>query len=277
MRGTHLVLAVVALAAVAVGGCGLARTSARERAKEAWVDQDFAAAAKAYEEYLATDPQGPEAEDAEFSLAGIYFHNLKQYDHARDWYAHFLARYPTSTHAADSHQRLAEVFVELKAYRDAISQYETLLLENPDLPDRRKIRATIADLYYEEGDFNQSEIEYDKIVADAQYDELTEQALLRLASIYHLIRGQEEKAIPAYDRVAQSTDDPAVRRTALYSLSETYASLFRYDEAIATLGRIDDPAETSYVSQRRAELLRQKKDHADAPEVDWSRGKGEGN
>ena len=46
---------------------------------------------------------------------------------------------------------------------------------------------------------------------------------------------------------------------------------------IATLTRIADPAEATYVAERTAELERQKKTHADAPEVDWSHGKGEGN
>lgn len=272
-----LALAVALCAAASAGACGLQRTSARERAKEAWVDQDYASAAAAYEEYLSSDPHGPEAEEAEFALADIYFHNLKRYDLARDRYTLFLGHSPTSAHAYEARQRLAEVLVETKAIPDAIAQYETLLEEHPDTPDRRKIRTIIADLYFQKGDISQSEIEYDRVVAGVPYDELTEQALLRLAAIYHLIRGQEERAIPAYDQVAQSTDDPAVRRSALYSLSETYASLFRYDEAIKTLERIDDPAEAGYVAQRAAELERQKREHADAPEVDWSRGKGEGN
>lgn len=276
MKGWPVALAAALVAAAVAVGCGLPRTSARERAKEAWVDQDYAAAAAAYEEYLAGDPPGPDAEEAEFALADIYFHNLKRYDLARERYVRFLDRFPSSPHAADARERLAEVLVELKQVADAISQYETLVQEHPDAVDRRKIRATIADLYFQSGDVNQAELEYDRVVADGAYDELAEQALLRLASIYHLIRGQEERAIPAYDRVAQSTDDPAVRRSALYSLSETYASLFRYDEAIQTLKRIDDPTEAGYVTQRTSELERQKREHAEAPEVDWSRGRGEG-
>lgn len=279
MRGSGLSLVAVVVFALttAAFGCRSTPESSRDRAKAAWVDQDYARAAAEYETYLASNPQGPEAEEAELALADIYFHNLKQYDRARDRYGLFLSHYPQSAHVAEARRGLAEVYVELKAFPDAVSQYETYLEENPDTPDRRKIRATIADLYFQAGDVNQSEVEYDRVVADAPYDELTEQALLRLASIAHLVRGQEERAIPAYDRVANSTDDPAVRRSALYSLSETYASLFRYDEAIKTLGRIDDPAEASYVARRTAELERQKREHADAPEVDWSRGKGEGN
>ena len=82
MRREQLVTAVALAAALAASACGLGRTSARERAREAWTDQDYAGAAAAYEEYLAGDAQGPEAEEAAFMLADIYYHNLKQYDAA---------------------------------------------------------------------------------------------------------------------------------------------------------------------------------------------------
>jgi tetratricopeptide (TPR) repeat protein len=277
MRGRRLACALAIAAAIAAAGCGLARTSASERARAAWAEQDYKAAAAAYEEYLAGAQPGPEAEEAEFALADIYNHNLKQYDRARDHYATFLEKYPTSEHAYDARERLAEVHTELKALPEAIADYEQLLEEHPDTPERRKVRATIADLYFQRNDFRQAELEYDRVVENAPYDDITEQALLRLASISHLIRGQEERAIPAYERVVESTDDPAVRRTALYSLSEVYATLFRYDDAIATLKRIDEPSEADYVARRTAELERQKREHAEAPEVDWSRGRGEGN
>src|SRR5262249_26378327 len=157
---------------------GLGRTSARERAREAWTGQDYAAAAAAYEEYLSGDPEGPEAEEAAFMLADIYFHNLKQYDRARDHYTAFLEKYPGSEHHYEARQRLAEVQVELKDLRAAIAEYERLLEEFPETPDRRKIRATIADLYFQGNDFDQAEVEYNRVVADAPYDEVTEQALL---------------------------------------------------------------------------------------------------
>ena len=82
--------------------------------------------------------------------------------------------------------------------------------------------------------------------------------------------------MPMYERVATSSEDPAVRRAALKSLSEVYADMFRFDEAVATLRRIDDPSEAEYVAKRTAELEKQRSLHTDAPEVDWSKGKGEG-
>jgi tetratricopeptide (TPR) repeat protein len=272
------VLAPTALLAVALaaGACGFNITSPRERARQEWVDQDYASAAASYEEYLASAPPGPESEEAELLLADIYYHNLKQYDRARDHYVALLEKYPQSEHRYEARQRLAEVYGELKSYPEAIAQYERLLVEHPETEDRRKIRSAVADLYLKKNDLKQAEIEYGRVVEDAPYDELTEQALLRIAGIYHLMRNQDERAVPIYERIATSTSDAVVRRNALYSLSEAYANLFRFDDAIATLRRIDDPAERDYVVRRTSELERQRREHTEAPEVDWSHGKGEG-
>ena len=260
-----------------LAACTTHSVPAVERARSAWDDQNYAAAAEAYEEFLATAPQGTEAEEAEFMLADIYNHNLKQFDRAHDHYAAFLERYPSSPHAYEARERLAEVSVELKNLPEAITQYELLSQEFPDAPDHRKTRATIADLYFQRNEFDQAELEYGRVLENAPYDPLTEQALLRLASIYHLVRNQDEKSLPIYDRVADSTNDSAVRRSALYSLSETYARLFRFDEAIGTLKRITEPDEAGYVATRTEELERQRKEHSTAlPEIDWSKGKGEG-
>lgn len=263
------------LASVVGAACGVT-TSARERARKAWEDENFAGAATAFEEYLTDAPPGPDREDALLRLADIYYHNLKQFERARDLYAQFLGEYPASTFAFDARERLAEVNIELKNPLEAIAQYERLLEDFPNAGDHRKIRATIADLYFKQDQFSQSEVEYQRVVESDAYDEITEQALLRLATIAHLVHKEDVQAIALYERVVVGTQDLAVRRSTLYAISQSYADLFRFDEAIATLDRIDDPNEAAYVAERKQELLKQKKEHADAPpEVDWSRGKGE--
>jgi tetratricopeptide (TPR) repeat protein len=276
MQRVRAIVTACALAVLVTAGCGLVPAPARERARDAWVVADYETSAAAYEEYLAEGPEGPEAEEAELQLADIYYHNLKLYDRARDRYVMFLGKYPDSPRAYEARQRLAEVYVELRALPEAIAQYEQLLAVRPDTPDRRRIRSEIANLYVEHQDPAQAELEYQRVVEGAEYDELSEQALLRIASINHRILGRNERALPIYERLAGSTPDPVVRRNALYGLTDAYAELFRYDEAIATLKRVDDPAEADYVAKRTVELERQKKDHADAPEVDWTSGKGEG-
>jgi TolA-binding protein len=247
-----------------------------ERAREAAEAEDYAAAAAAYEEYLSGAPEGPEAEAARFRLADLYYLKLKQLERARDHYVAFLARYPDSEYERDARRHLAEVNVDLANPTEAIAQYEQLAQEASDAEANREIRLAVADLYSELEDFSQAEIEYQKVVEGAGYDEMTERALLRLASIYHRVWSANERALPLYEQVAGATQDAVVRRQALYGLSEAFVELYRFDEAIAVLGRIDDPAEADYVAKRTAELERRKREHANTPpEVDWGKGKGE--
>jgi tetratricopeptide (TPR) repeat protein len=257
-------------------GCAVHGATPLERAEMAREAQDYAKAAEFYEEYLREAPDEPPVEAAQFQVADIYFLKLKQHDRARDAYLAFLSRFPTSGRVYDARLRLAEVYAASGNPREAISYYEGLIADWPDSPDRRKLRAAIADLYYDEKAFSQAELEYSRVVDGADYDGLTERSLLRIASINYLVRRSPEGAIPLYDRVSTSTDDPVVRRQSLCSLSECYADLFRFDEAIATLARLDDPAEADYVAGRTAELERQRRSHQEAPpEVDWSKGQGE--
>ena len=247
-----------------------------DRARAAAENQDYTAAAASYEEFLAGAQRGPEAETALFRLADIYYLKLKRYEDARDHYTAFLDQYPESGYAYDARRRLAEVNVDLQDPLEAITQYERLVEEHPDTGEWRKIRVAIGDLYFDLKDFSQAEVEYTRVVEGAEYDETTERSLLRLASIYHMVRNQHENALALYERVAASTPDPTVRRQALYGLSEGFAELFRFEEAIVALKRIEDPTEAQYVARRTAELERRKREHTGAPEIDWSRRKGEG-
>jgi TolA-binding protein len=249
--------------------------SAVERGRVAWSKGDYEAASAYFEQYLKESPAGPDAEEITFQLGDVYYHKLKRFDRARDCYAALLNGYPASSHRYEARHRLAEVYLELHDIPEAITNLERLILEHPDTPAKRKIRMMIADLYFDIKNFSQAEQEYNRVIIAGEYDELTEHSLLRIASIYHMMRERHELALALYDRVARSTGDMAVRRRALYSLSDAYAELFRFEEAIATLGRIDDPAEADYIARRTEELERQRQAHAAAPDVDWASGKGD--
>lgn len=256
-------------------GCAVQGATPLERAERAREQQDYGAAASFYEEYLASAEAGPAAENALFQLAEISYLKLKDLERARAAYQAFLERHSGSERAYDAKVRLAEVFVALESPREAIALYEEAAAARPGAPEARQIRVAVADLYYDSNNFSQAELEYARAVEGATYDDISERSLLRMASINHMVRDDAEAAVPIYERVAASTADPVVRRQALYSISECYADLFRFDEAIATLERIDDPAEAGYVAGRTAELERQKRALQDAPpEVDWSKTKG---
>ena len=244
------------------GACHRDVEQSLTRAVEAWDSGDYKLAAEEYERYLYQNPMGDKSADPRFQLANIYYFKLQRYDQARANYGSFLERNPTHSNAQLARERLAEVLGEMGRSYEAIAEYENL---NPqDANERRRIRLRIADLYFAQRNYSQALTEYEKVIEKAGFDELSEQAYLREASIYHIERGQYQQALPVYQQLAASSVDPKVRIRAAYGLADCYAGLYQFDEAIKTLRAIKEDAEQTDVTRRVAELEQQKREAAQA-------------
>jgi len=244
------------------GGCGRSTKGSLRHASEAWDSGDYEGAAREYEHYIAENPTGPESLEARFQLANIYYLNLHKFDQARVHYAALLNEEPSHPEAFKARERLAEVLAELGRSYEAIAEFESL--DAADSNERRRIRLRIAELYVDQKNYNQALTEYEKVPESGVYDEMTEQAYQREASIYHIARGQYQQALPIYQRLAAETANPETRRRALYGASDCYAGLYRFDEAIKTLHEIKDDTEQAHIKTRVAELEQQKREAAQA-------------
>ena len=232
------------------------------RAVEAWDSGDYKLSAEEYEQYLTQYPNGEKAAEARFRLANIYYFKLQRYDQARANYTIFLERHSANPNAQIARERLAEVLGEMGRSYEAIAEYENL---NPqDANERRRIRLRIADLYFAQRNYSQALTEYEKVVEKVAYDELSEQAYLREASVYHIERGQYQQAIPIYQRLISDTSEAGVRRRAIYGLADCYGGLYQFDEAIKTLRTINEESERADIGRRVVEMERQKRDAAEA-------------
>ncbi|MFY9608040.1 MAG: tetratricopeptide repeat protein [Blastocatellia bacterium] len=243
-------------------GCKRDSNESLERAVEAWHSANYKLAAEEYERYLSLDPTTEKAADARFQLANIYYYNLQRYDQARAHYATFLNENSSHDNAPLAHERLAEVLGELGRSYDAIAEYENMSPQ--DSNERRRLRLRIADLYFAQKNYSQALTEYEKVIEAGVYDDLTEQAYLREASIYHIERSQYEQALPVYQRLVLDSADPEVRLRAMYGLADCYAGLYRFDEAIKTLREIQDDAEEKHIAERIAGLEAQRREAAQA-------------
>ena len=243
-------------------GCKRDVGQSLERAVEAWDAGDYKLAAQEYEHYLSLDPTSEQAADARFQVANIYYFNLHQYDQARGHYTTFLSENSSHPNAPLARERLAEVLGELGRSYDAIAEYENL---NPqDAYGRRRIRLRIADLYFAQKNYSQALNEYEKVIEAVAYDELSEQAYLREASIYHIERSQYQQALLVYQKLASESSDPEVRLRAMYGLTDCYAGLYRFDEAIQALREIKDDGEQKHIIERIAGLEAQRREAAQA-------------
>ena len=261
-RVTASLLLCLMLLALLGGACRRDVGQSLTRAMEAWDSGDYKLAAEEYERYLYQYPAGDKAPDAHFQLANIYYFKLQRYDQARAHYSSFLERNSTHSDAQLARERLAEVLGEMGRSYEAIAEYENL---NPqDANERRRLRLRIADLYFAQRNYSQALTEYEKVIEKVAYDELSEQAYLREASIYHIERGQYQQALPVYQQLASSSSDPKVRVRAAYGLADCYGGLYQFEEAIKTLRAIKEDAEQPDVNRRVTELEQQKREAAQA-------------
>lgn len=261
-RVTPSLLVCLILVAMLGGACHRDVEQSLGRAGEAWDSGNYKLAAEEYERYLERDPTSEKASEARFQLANIYYFKLQRYDQARANYSAFLERNPTHSNAQTARERLAEVLGEMGRSYEAIAEYENLNAQDGN--ERRRIRMRIADLYFAQRNYSQALTEYEKVIEKVPYDELSEQAYLREASVYHIERSQYQQALPVYQMLASASSDTKVRVRALYGLADCYAGLYQFDEAIKTLRAIKEDAEQGDVARRVAELESQKREASQA-------------
>lgn len=252
---------VIIALSITIAAFALGRGEYKElrRALESWDSGDYEAAAEEYEQFLQTESSGARSLEARFQLANIYYLNLSRYDQALAHYREFLSQDASHALAATARERMAEVLAETGRSYEAVAEFEKL---NPqDQTERRRIRLRIADLYFDHRNYSQALTEYEKVTESA-YDEMSERAYLREASIYHIAREQYQQALPIYQKLASQSADAETRQRAVYGIADCYAGLFQFDEAVETLRQIADASEQSYVSKRIAELEQKKQEAA---------------
>jgi tetratricopeptide (TPR) repeat protein len=257
-----LLLALVAALIFGAGACRRGGEPSLSRALEAWDSGDYEQAAEEYEEHLKRNPTGEKSLEARLQLANIYYLNLRRYDQAIPHYKEFLNQDSSSQNAHVARERLAELLSEIGRSYEAIAEFENL---NPqEAKERRRIRLKIADLYYEQKNYSQALAEYSRVTEGADYDELSEQAYQREASIYHLSRGQLQKALDTYAKLVSLSQDPEVRLRATLGIADCHAGLYEFDQAIKVLREVTDEGEQKYIARRIDGLEQQKREAAHA-------------
>jgi tetratricopeptide (TPR) repeat protein len=242
-------------------GCTKDAEQGLKRGAEAWDSGDYQGAAEEYEQYLERYPSNQQSLEARFQLANIYYLNLQRYEQARLHYREFLDQDPANPKAYTARARLAGVLADLGRSYEAIAEYENL---NPnEREERRRIRLLIADLYYNQKNYSQALTEYEKVIEEADFDDLSEQAYLREATIYNA-RSQYKQALDVYQRLSSQATDPESKRRAIYGIADAYAGLYQFDEAIKSLKQIKDESEQSYIASRIAEMEQKKRETAQA-------------
>jgi tetratricopeptide (TPR) repeat protein len=254
-------LAIVLCGLLVSSGCRKDEEQSLKRGAEAWDSGDYQTAAKEYEQYLERNPTGQQSLEARFQLANIYYFNLQRYEQARTHYKEFLDQDSANPKAYTARERLAGVLADLGRSYEAINEYEKLSPQ--ERGERRRVRLLIADLYYDQKNYSQALTEYEKVIEESGFDDLSEQAYLREAAIYNA-RSQYKQALEVYQRLVSQATEPESQRRAIYGIADSYAGLYQFDEAIKVLKQIKDESEQSYITSRIAEFEQKKRETAQA-------------
>lgn len=260
-RFSFRLLFLIALLIASGTACKRTAEHTLERASNAWDSGNYTLAIEEYERYLEQNPTGEQSLEARFKLANIYYLNLRRYDQARAHYSELLNQDSTNSNAHLARERLAEVLSELGRSFEAIEAYEDL--SPRDTTERRRIRLRIADIYFDQKNYSQALTEYEKVTESAEYDEYSEQAFMREASIYNS-RGHYELSLAVYKKLAFESPDPETQMRATYAMADCYAGLYQFDEAIKALRSIKEEREQAHIAERISRLEIQKREAAEA-------------
>src|SRR5262249_32396613 len=125
-------------------------------AREHWHDKEYRAAATCYEQFLQIQGS-PQQLQARSELANTYYLNLRDYTRAEFHYRMLLLEVKDEAANAEltlaAHRRLAELSVKSGRLVQAIDEYEQLFLRAPE-QERRELRLTVANLYYDRNDLD---------------------------------------------------------------------------------------------------------------------------
>ncbi len=227
-------------------------------------------AVQLYQAYLKKYPHGEYVEKSLYNLGNIYYLNLRDSKKARGAYEDFLNRYPNSQYAFTVGERLAELYErDLQDFRKAIDVLEQISMRTPSRKDWRRVRFEVANDYFRLDEFDQSIVEFNRLIQDQPNEDLSDQARIKIAAIYE-IRKQWREAIGQLQQVINQSQCRECRRQAEFELVDCYAALERYDQAIAAIKQITPrPEDRDFLAQRLSELEKLRRSRHTPREVNW--------
>jgi tetratricopeptide (TPR) repeat protein len=203
------------------------------------------------------EPKGTLAPRALLNTANIYYYNLRQLKPAIQFYDKLVREFPEASESVDAHRRLAEIYAnELNDKDQAITQYDALLM-NGNVPDRPEILFKRADMYFKKEDYDHALREMRALEESGVGDRLADQVSLEIGSIYQ-IQKEFDKAVEPFAK-ATASKYADIRHRAVLSLAETYETLFDFENAIATVRRLDHTPENDQFVSAEVERLKKKK------------------
>lgn len=175
---------------------------------------------KAYQEFIDTNKDSFQIDDAYFAIADLYDTKLFDYKNALSWYNQLKANYSDSTLVALANQRINYISAYADHDYQPLSQFERIrsaeYAQKKEIPsERHKILEQVSLLIDKYPDCN--------LAAVMQH---------WLANQYRLF--DADKAVEAYMDLRKNYSDHTEAKETMLEIGETYYEAARYKEALAS-------------------------------------------
>lgn len=199
-----------------------------------------------YTEVTLQAPGSPEAAQALYDMALIYYLKLRDLETARSTFRKLLTFYPKSPVAREARVLLARMYQEDQGDpHRAIEEYALLIRDESDPAKEKRYLLKIAECRYSLNQLDEAAEDYRRIIDDFAYDEESDAAFLRLAHL-EAIDGRAQEALERMDTLLEISQVPESRRRAYLMQAEILGELGQFDEATTRLEQAaeefpDDP------------------------------------
>jgi len=250
--------------------CSSSSSQLLDRAEANWRKGRYYEAIKDNEDLYRMEQRGRYAARALLNLGNIYYLNLRQLKQAIEFYNRLTQEFPGREEALEAHRKLAGIYAspEFLDLDQAIVEYDKLLAAR-DLEDRADILLQRADAYFKKGDYYRALRELRSLDDSGIRGHLADQVSLKIGNIYQ-VQKKFADAVEPFQKVLTATCQEC-RKSAILNLAETYESLFAFDLAIETIGKLDrTPENQQYVRSEIARLNDKKKRIDRGSGLEWT-------
>jgi tetratricopeptide (TPR) repeat protein len=224
---SHTALVPLLVCALALSGCWNDASRRMTRAKDALFEKDPQRALKEYRlaiDALENDPT-PEAQvlraRALRGAADVYYLELRDYPKAVEIYRELVQVCPEAPETIDGRIQLADILSDrFHDVRGGISELTAALARNP--PQSAELEYKVAQLYFQLGDFAQSEVEAQNVIKKYETSGYVENAMFLLGQAFAM-QGRRPEAMRAFQDLTERFPDSELQPHAVFEMAKLTA------------------------------------------------------
>jgi tetratricopeptide (TPR) repeat protein len=192
----------------------------------------FEDAIKVLKKYLEIYPQGGRRDRALYELGRIEYYALGRRGEAVRTFRRLMIQHPAGDFSFEARKILAGAFEETQDWDAAIREYQTLIRDRPQHPDRMEFRFRLALARFSKDDPERGIEELGRLLAESRGSSFGPQAFIELGGA-HFRLGRHEEALYVFEAFIDRFPDHSLASTARFLKAATLEEMGRNPEALA--------------------------------------------